>query len=98
MPDMTRPPRRAGWTRIARVNTDEYFHVAEPLERPSQQACSITAARGEIGRFRYLLWVVHGGTFFGEFDVFGSPYTHSTSLLNGELPHIPSHQDEKAIP
>ena len=73
LPDMTRPPRRAGWTRIARVNTDEYFHVAEPLERPSQQACSITAARGEIGRFRYLLWVVHGGTFFGELDVFGSP-------------------------
>ena len=73
LPDMTRPPRRAGWTRIARVNTDEYFHVAEPLERPSQQACSITAARGEIGRFRYLLWVVHGGTFFGELDVFGTP-------------------------
>ena len=70
---MTRSPRRAGWTRIARVNTDRFFEVHEPLERPAQQACTITAARGEIGQFRYLLWVTHGGTFFGEFDVFGSP-------------------------
>ena len=73
LPDMTRPARRTGWTRIARVNTDSFFEVHESLERPAQQACSITAASGEIGRFRYLLWVVHGGTFFGEFDVFGSP-------------------------
>ena len=70
---MTLSPRRAGWNRIARVNTDRFFEVHEPLERPAQQACSITAARGEIGRFRYLLWVTEGYTFFGEFDVFGSP-------------------------
>ena len=70
---MTLSPRRAGWKRIARVNTDRSFQVHEPLERPAQQACSITAARGEIGRFRYLLWVTEGHTFFGEFDVFGSP-------------------------
>ena len=73
LPDMTLSPRRAGWKRIARVNTDRSFEVHEPLERPAQQACSITAAHGEIGRFRYLLWVTEGHTFFGEFDVFGSP-------------------------
>jgi hypothetical protein len=73
LPNLTRSPRRAGWKRIARVNTDRFFDVDEPLERPAQQACSITAARGEIGRFRYLLWVTEGHTFFGEFDVFGSP-------------------------
>ena len=74
LPDMKLSPRRTGWTRIARVNTDIFFEVDEPLERPAQQACSITAAHGEIGRFRYLLWVVQGGTFFSEFDVFGSPF------------------------
>jgi len=73
LPDKSLLPRRAGWTRIARVNSDRFFGVAEPLERPAQQACSITAAHGEIGRFRYLLWLVDGRTFFGEFDVFGSP-------------------------
>ena len=73
LPDMTLSPRRGGWTRIARVNTDRFFEVDEPLERPAQQACSITSAHGEIGRFRYLLWVVKGGTFFSEFDVFSSP-------------------------
>jgi len=79
LPDMTRHLRRAGWQRVARVNTDRFFEVHKPLERPSQQACSITAARGEIGRFRYLLWVTEGFTFFGEFDVFGSP-SSTTSL------------------
>jgi len=73
LPDMKLSPRRGGWTRIARVNTDRFFEVDEPLERPAQQACSITSAHGEIGRFRYLLWVVQGGTFYSEFDVFGSP-------------------------
>lgn len=73
LPDMTLPPHRAGWERIARVNTDQFFDVHQPLERPAQQACSITAAHGEIGRFRYLLWEIDGGTFFGEFDVFGEP-------------------------
>ncbi len=73
LPDLTLAPHRAGWERIARVNTDSFFEVHEPLERPAQQACSMTATRGEIGRFRYLLWVTFGGTFFGEFDVLGSP-------------------------
>ena len=73
LPDTELPPQYAGWTQIARVNTDIFFEVDEPLDRPSQQACSITAAHGDIGRFRYLLWVVQGGTFFSEFDVFGAP-------------------------
>ena len=74
LPDMTLPPHRTGWERIARVNTDKFFQVHEPLERPSQQACSITSPHGEIGRFRYLLWEIDGGTFFGEFDVFGESH------------------------
>jgi hypothetical protein len=73
LPDTELSPQRAGWTQIARVNTDIFFEVDEPLDRPSQQACSITAAHGDVGRFRYLLWVVQGGTFFSEFDVFGAP-------------------------
>jgi hypothetical protein len=69
-----------GWVRLARVNSDDFFRVADPLDRPAQQACSITAARGSIGRYRYLLWEVQptGGwmtkitnnTFYGEFDVY----------------------------
>ena len=69
-----------GWVRLARVNSDDYFRVADPLDRPSQQACSITAARGTIGRYRYLLWEVEptvgwhtketNNTFYGEFDVY----------------------------
>ena len=72
LPDLDRSPSTTGWTRIARVNSDEFFQVDEPLDRPAQQACSITAARGGIGRFRYLLWKVNNRTFYGEFDVFGS--------------------------
>lgn len=72
-PDLTLPPRDSGWTRIARVNSDRFFQVSTPMDRPAQQACSITAAQGEIGEFRYLLWTVSGSTFFGEFDVFASP-------------------------
>lgn len=72
LPDLTLPPSESGWTRIARVNSDRFFQVATPLDRPAQQASSVTAARGEIGRFRYLLWEVSGNTFFGELDVFGS--------------------------
>lgn len=69
-----------GWTLIARVNTDQFFGVETPGERPPQQASSITAARGLIGEYRYLLWKViptrvHersqlNSTFFGEIDVF----------------------------
>lgn len=73
LPDLTRGPAETGWTRIARVNSDQFFGVAELRDRPAQQACSITAAQGEIGRFRYLLWEVHRNTLFGELDVFGSP-------------------------
>ncbi|MHC4881673.1 MAG: FecR family protein [Planctomycetota bacterium] len=75
LPDTSHPARDGVWERIARVNTDSFFDVKNAFDqnRPAQQACSITAAQGEIGRFRYLLWVVEGGTFYGEFDVFGSP-------------------------
>lgn len=72
LPDLNRPPAETGWTRIARVNSDQFFGVAKPLDRPAQQACSVTAAQGEIGRFRYLLWEAKHHTFFGELDVFGS--------------------------
>ena len=64
---------KAGWKRIARVNSDQLFQVNERLDRPAQQACSIKALQGDIGKYRYLLWVVKRNTFFGEFDVFGSP-------------------------
>lgn len=79
VPDLKRPFREAGWKRIARVNSDRFFEVSEPLERPAQQACSITTASGEIGRYRYLLWVTKGHTFFGELDVFGAPPTNPES-------------------
>lgn len=69
-----------GWVRVTRVNSDDFFQVADPLDRPAQQACSITAARGTIGKFRYLLWEVEStlgwhtretnNTFYGEFDVY----------------------------
>ncbi|MGB0580112.1 MAG: hypothetical protein ACPGVU_10455 [Limisphaerales bacterium] len=70
LPDLDPPPRESGWTRIARVNSDRFFRVNERLDRPAQQACSISAAEGNIGRFRYLLWEVRESTFYGEFDVY----------------------------
>jgi len=73
LPDATLRPEDAGWTRIARVNSDRFFEVRESLDRPSQQACSITGPDEEIGRYRYLLWEVRRGTFYGEIDVYGSP-------------------------
>jgi len=73
LPDLFLPPSESGWDRIARVNSDHFFEVSTPLDRPAQQACSIAAARGEIGRYRYLLWEVNGRTLFGEIDVYGSP-------------------------
>jgi hypothetical protein len=63
----------AGWTRIARVNSDRFFHVDRESNRPAQQASSITAEKHDIGTFRYLLWVVDSGTFYGEIDVFTHP-------------------------
>ena len=77
LPDLDLPPASTGWTRIARVNSDRFFRVGHPLDRPAQQASSVTAAQGEIGQFRYLLWEVNHHTFFGELDVFGSPSNDS---------------------
>jgi hypothetical protein len=75
-------PTAAGWTLIARVNSDEYFGLAG-IARPAQQASSITSAHGTLGEYRHLLFVVqptpgmnHDGrelnftTFFGEIDVY----------------------------
>ncbi|MGY8655592.1 MAG: hypothetical protein ACKVJX_18380 [Verrucomicrobiia bacterium] len=73
LPNLDLPPEESEWTRIARVNSDRFFRVNERLDRPAQQACSISAAQGIIGRFRYLLWEVRPSTFYGEIDVFGSP-------------------------
>lgn len=67
------PAEKAAWTRIARVNSDRFFEVADDFDRPAQQVSSISAAEGEIGRYRYLLWAVQNSTFFGEIDVFGEP-------------------------
>ncbi len=72
-PDLTLPADAAGWTRIARVNSDRFFRVNDRLDRPAQQACSISAAAGSIGRYRYLLWEIKRNTFYGELDVFGAP-------------------------
>lgn len=72
-PDFNLPPEEAGWIRIARVNTDKSLHVEKRLDRPAQQACAIAAESGDMGRFRYLLWEVRGGTFYGEIDVFTDP-------------------------
>jgi hypothetical protein len=80
LPDLTLSPDETGWTRIARVNSDRFFDVREELDRPAQQACSISRPEGEIGRFRYLLWEVKGGTFYGEVDVFGTPASEADSV------------------
>jgi RNA polymerase sigma-70 factor (ECF subfamily) len=66
-------PEDTDWVRIARVNSDRSFKVTDALKRPSQQASSISAASGDLGRYRYLLWVVERPTFFGEFDVYTVP-------------------------
>lgn len=73
VPDLSLSPGQAGWTCIARVNSDEFFQVQEELDRPAQQACSIMASRGEIGRYRYLLWELRRNIFLGEIDVFAKP-------------------------
>lgn len=72
-PDPGLPPEQAGWTRIARINTDESLHVRQRLDRPAQQVCAVSADAGDIGRFRYLLWEIRGGTFYGEIDVIAAP-------------------------
>jgi hypothetical protein len=78
-------PVEHGWVLISRVNTDEFFSVPPVKNRPMQQAVSITAASGDVGRYRFLMWSVkpthvkalppHGpendeNTFFGELDVY----------------------------
>lgn len=72
-----------GWQLLARVDSDAFFDVMDPLDRPAQQASSITGATGALGRYRYLLWEVHpthgprkrflNNTFYAEFDVYGVP-------------------------
>ena len=79
-PSSNSPLSSQGWELIGRVNTDEFFNVGEPRSRPEQQASSITAARGTIGRYRYLLWDIRpspnesgakeDNTLYGEFDVY----------------------------
>ena len=49
-------PVEHGWTRICHVDTDAFFSVPPILNRPPQQAVSISGADGEVGRYRYLLW------------------------------------------
>ena len=66
-------PAQSGWTLIARVHSESFFRVMDPLDRPTQQGTSIMSRRGEIGKFRYLRWQVVGPTFFGEIDVYESP-------------------------
>ncbi len=73
LPDLSEPLEQTDWTRIARVNSDEFFRVNQRLDRPAQQASSISAATGPIGEFRYLLWDLKGNSFYGEIDVFGTP-------------------------
>ena len=72
LPNLEIPARESGWVRIARVNSEQFFHVKQLDNRPSQQACSIFASKGEIGEYRYLLLEVNGPTFFGEIDVYQS--------------------------
>lgn len=74
---------RTGWVPIARVDSDDFFRVMQPVDRPAQQACSITGANGPLGRYRFLLWEVEptqsvtlpvlDNTFYAEFDVHGTP-------------------------
>ena len=70
LPDLSLPATESDWVRIARVNSEHFFHVKKLENRPSQQACSIFASKGEIGEYRYLLLEVNGPTFFGEIDVY----------------------------
>jgi hypothetical protein len=78
-PPVQGEPAEHGWTRICHVDTDEFFSVPPILNRPAQQAVTISGANGEVGRYRYLLWVAvptrvqqfaGSTTFFGEFDVY----------------------------
>lgn len=82
-PDVARPTAESGWERIARIDTDNFFDVVAPLDRPPQQACSISNENGSLGRYRFLLFHVHSTidphdgdidhTFYGEIDVYAEP-------------------------
>ncbi len=86
-----KPSPADGWVRIASVNSDEFFEVTDPMTRPAQQAISIRALQGDLGRYRYLLFavqptrkqgpnVVHPNhTFYGEFDVYVNEKTKPTA-------------------
>jgi len=83
-PPVDGDPTEHGWTRICRVDTDEFFSVPPIINRPPQQAVSISGAGGQVGRYRFLLWRVlrskgpnvlptgyaNTSTMFGEFDVY----------------------------
>ena len=79
-PDLKKAPEQEGWIRIARVNTDKFFDVHDRLDRPSQQAVSITSASGQLGEYRYLLFEVFGHTLFGEIDVHAVPAVSPSSV------------------
>ena len=78
-PDLKNAPEEQGWIRIARVNTDQFFNVHDRLDRPAQQAVSITSADGRLGEYRYLLFEVFGHTLFGEIDVHAVPVVRLSS-------------------
>jgi hypothetical protein len=82
-PAITEERVSVGWVPIARVNSDKSFHIIEGMDRPAQQACSISSTRGTLGRYRFLLWRVQpsrspithklNNTFYGEVDVYAQP-------------------------
>ena len=78
-PDLKNAPEQEGWVRIARVNTDQFFNVHDRLDRPAQQAVSITSADGRLGQYRYLLFEIFGYTLFGEIDVHAVPAVRRSS-------------------
>ena len=82
-PPVKGDPAAHGWTRICRIDTDEYFSVPPVLHRPAQQAVSIGGANREVARCRFLLWAPlatptedtpgdkwNANTLFAEFDVY----------------------------
>lgn len=42
-----------GWTRIARVDSDNFLQITRPIDRPAQQACSISGRAGLSGAFAF---------------------------------------------
>jgi len=71
MPDPAAPDLRAGWTRIAGVDTSS-------LGEGGRHVSAVTGGERGIGRFRWLLWqspARASGTFYGEMAAFaiGAP-------------------------